>query len=437
MENLEGGNGMLVDEAVNLDVNSFASSDISLASEGYYDGMSASYWEEDPFDDKSTLSSEEEDFLDMEFESHNEASTGLQSNGKLEEYEDSDEESERLEFEDSLNLTMMTTNRGTIMIEAKGAVTLQKCGHLEMFSRLQKSLPVPFVTNLLVLTNPLCLKQLKFCQISFSGSILEFEEFAKTLCCMQSLEQLHFVDCCLLNTSGSRPLDTILHGISTHGALPKLRHLELYAVDIDLEPVGSSLSAAALGHLVRNKPSLTEISFEDLTLGDEHVIEMARAVENHKKLKKLKLWGCAVGDRGMVAMARMLERNNCVEELEFSYNDIGEVGCIAVAKALVHQNNKLKDLRLVKNDRIVKGGKGYLALLEMVELNHTIETLLLQPPPQSDADLAFYLFVNRRRYLLEDENTTKSELLDVLCSRQREPTFLFHFLKAKPALFEC
>lgn len=423
---------MLVDEEENLDVNSIASSDISI--ESGYDEMSASYGEEDPFDDNSTLASEEEDVLDVEFENHTETYAKLQAQGKLEEHEESDEESECLEFEDSLNLTMMTTDSGTIMIEAKGSVTIQRCGHLEVFSRLQKSLPVPFVTNLLMLTNPLCLKQLKFCQISFSGSIQVFEEFAQTLRGIQSLEKLHFVDCCLVNTSGSRPLDTILHGISVTGALPKLRHLELYAVDIDLEPMGSSLSAGALGQLVRNKPSLTEISFEDLTLGDEHVIELAGAMENHKKLTKLKLWGCAVADRGMVGMARMLERNDCIEELEFSYNDIGEVGCIAVAKAL-HQNCTLKDLRLVKNDRIVYGGKGYLALLEMVELNHTIETLLLKPPPQSDANLAFFLFVNKHRYLLEEENTTKSQLLDVLCSHQGEPTFLFHFLKATPALF--
>ena len=111
----------------------------------------------------------------------------------------------------------------------------------------------------------------------------------------------------------------------------------------------------------------------------------------------------------MVALSSMLEKNTGVQHLDLSYNEIGDIGCTAVAKSL-HVNKTLKALKLVRNENFVAEGKGYEALLEMMKWNHNIEELLLQPSPEVDSDLSFYLFVNRHRYLLENDNITRPTL---------------------------
>lgn len=339
-----------------------------------------------------------------------------------------------MEHADSLSVTVVTSLTGQITMELGSAVPFQKSGHLTITSRLDRSLPVTLITSMLLLANPHCLKELTISQVALSGNDREFQDFALSIRYLCNLEELHLVDCCLLNDNGARPLDTIIYGISScKEALPKLHHIELYAVDIDREPVGSFLSPAALAYLVQNKPSLIKLSLEDLTFEDEHVIELAQALTTNTTLKYLKLWGCAVLDGGASALARMLETNASIEQVDLSYNEIGNVGCVALASSL-HVNKTLKTLKLVRNKSILLGSKGYEALLEMMKWNHNIEELVLQPSQEVNSDLKFYLFVNRHRYLLENENISKGQLVDMLHTHRSDATFLFHFLKAKPAL---
>ena len=361
---------------------------------------------------------------------------------------------------DALSVTVVTTDAGLITLEIGGTVPLQECGHLTIMSRLERSLPVSFVTNLLLLASPQRMIELTLSQVALSGNDREFEDFALALRYLSGLEELHLIDLCLLNDHGTRPLDTILYGISDRpnvtsdsismqkqGAfLPNLHHIELYAVDIDREPVGDFLSPAALAHLVRNKASLVKLSLEDLTFADEHVVALAQALEDTSttmtstcsstptsNLKYLKLWGCAVLDQGAVALGHMLEKNTSIEMLDLSYNEIGNVGCVSMANSL-HANKSLKALRLVRNESIVQGGEGYEALLEMTKWNHNMVELLLQPSEEVDSDLGFLLFVNRHRGVLDNDNISKHELVDMMHSHQNDTTFLYHFLKAKPAL---
>ena len=360
-----------------------------------------------------------------------------------------------MEHADALSVTVVTTNTGDITLEIGGTVPLQECGHLTIMSRLERSLPVSFVTNLLLLANSQCMKELTLSQVALSGNDSEFEEFALALRCLSGLEELHLIDLCLLNDSGTRPLDTILYAISDppkaessskqQGAFfPKLHHIEMYAVDIDREPVGSFLGPAALAHLVRNKASLVKLSLEDLTLADDHVVALAQALEDSaamalssstttSNLKILKLWGCAVLDRGAVALGHMLEKNTSIELLDLSYNEISNIGCVSMAHSL-HANKTLRALKMVQNESIVQGSKGYEALLEMTKWNHNVVELLLQPSQVVDSDLGFYLFVNRHRCVLDNDNISKHQLVDMMHSHQSDTTFLYHFLKAKPAL---
>lgn len=337
-----------------------------------------------------------------------------------------------LKYEDSLNVSIISTDRGFSM-ETTGSVPLHQAGHLLIMSRLEKSLPIAIVSCIVKLLGPQCLREITFSQMSLSGTVKDFEDFTKALCLLQNMEQLHLIDCCFLNDTGARPLDTILSGLACdETVLPKLYHLELYAVDIDREPEGSFVGAAALTQFIRNKPKLRFLNCEDLTLQTCHIIELAKALESHQKLEVLKLWGCAVSDEGMVAIARMLKVNSSILNLELSCNEIGNKGCIAVAKAL-NGNRTLKELRLVRNEKIEPRGKGYEALLAMTKQNHNIEELLLQPTQEVDSDLGFYLFVNRNN-LLGDENISKERLVDLLFSHKADPTFLFLFLKAMPAI---
>ena len=440
---------MADEEGTDFDCLGSASSDISLATttsmttdeEAYEDDdilMSSAVEVEVPSLASSDLldSDDEIDIDDMGssicsdesvYDADNDNDNGIDMAG-------SDSDDTAMEHADSLSVTVVMTNTGSITMEIGGSVPLQKAGHLTIMSRLERSLPVTFVTSMLLLANPLFLKELTLSQVALSGNDREFEAFTMAIRFLCDLEELHLIDCCLLNDNGTRPLDTILYGISSsQDVLPKLHHLELYAVDIDREPVGSFLGPAALAHLVRNKTSLIKLSLEDLTLDDDHIVELAQALEINKTLKYLKLWGCAVLDRGVTALAHMMEKNTAVEQLDLSYNEIGNVGCVSLAKSL-HVTKTLKALKLVRNESILAGGKGYEALLEMMKWNHNIEELLLQPSQETDSDLGFYLFVNRHRYLLENDNISKSQLVDMMHSHRSDTTFLFHFLKAKPAL---
>lgn len=338
-----------------------------------------------------------------------------------------------LMYPDSLNISILPTG-SSFLIETRGSVALQMTGHLCIMSQLSTSLPVTILSSILRLMGPSCLQELTLSQLSLCGTIQEYEDFGKAVCFLENLEELRFVDCCLLNEQGARPLDTILYGISCDDkALPKLRRLQLYAVDIDREPDNPFLDSAALAHFIRNKPTLEHLDCEDLTLQTRHIVDLAKALETHQRIETLNLWGCAIANEGAKAIARLLKNNSSIQQLELSCNEIGNKGCVAIARAL-QSNKTLKELRLVRNEKINHGGKGYEALLEMIKWNHKIEELLLQPSGEVDSDLGFYLFVNRHRYLLEDENITKGQLVDLLFEHREDPTFLFLFLKAKPAL---
>ena len=341
-----------------------------------------------------------------------------------------------LKYQDSLNVSILACGQQGFEVDTKGTVPIHQAGHMFIMSSLERPLPVTFISSMLRMLSPIFLRELTFSQISLRGTVQEYTDLSKALCLLENMEEFHMIDCCLLNDAGARPLDTILYGISCDDkTLPKLQHLQLYAVDIDREPAGSFLCPHALPRLIRSKPSLRYLNCEDLTLETRHIEELARALESHQSLEKLNLWGCAIGNQEAKAVARLLSHNSSIHHLELSCNEIGNEGCIALAEAL-HTNKSLKELRLVRNESIRHGGNGYQALLEMMRWNHTIEQLLLEPSEEVDSDLGFYLFVNRHRYLLEDDNVTKLELVDLLFSHREDPTFLFLFLKAKPALCE-
>jgi len=436
------------------DVSCYASSDISLGSDDGCDEV------EDMdgdviMTDSLSAAADNDDENDTASSSTSSSRSSSMSNGYQPDLFEDDDDDTNMQYEDSLSLNVVITNRGTVMVEAKGSVPLQKAGHLTIMSRLEQSLPVSFVTNILLLANPTCIKELRFSQVALLGDDREFEEFALAIRTFSNLEELHLVDCSLLNDRGARPLDTLLIALASPAVvpaptssssytteepetipievLPKLHLIELYAVDIDREPVGSFVTPSALSYLIHNKTSLTRLDCQDLTFQDEHIIEMAAALETNTTLRYLSLWGCTVGDRGMVALSSMLEKNTGVQHLDLSYNEIGDIGCTAVAKSL-HVNKTLKALKLVRNEKFVAEGEGYEALLEMMKWNHNIEELLLTPSPEVDSDLGFYLFVNRHRYLLENDNITRRQLVDMLHSHRNDSTFLFHFLKAKPTL---
>ena len=163
-------------------------------------------------------------------------------------------------------------------------------------------------------------------------------------------------------------------------------------------------------------------------------MHLAQALAFNTSLQYLKLWGCAVKDAGVTMLACMLDTNTTLQQLDLSYNDqVTDAGYTALTQSL-HSNKTLKGLKLVRyGDAITP--KGYKEVMQLFQKNHTIEELLLQPAPQDDfSNLEFYLFLNQHRYLVENENITRRELVEQLSSHRNDLTFLFLFLKAKPSL---
>ena len=74
------------------------------------------------------------------------------------------------------------------------------------------------------------------------------------------------------------------------------------------------------------------------------------------------------------------------------------------------------------------------AVVKMMTRNPAIVELLLQASPQVEAELGLCLFVNQHRELLENENISKKQLVDLLSLHVMDHTFLFLFLRAKPEL---
>jgi Ran GTPase-activating protein (RanGAP) involved in mRNA processing and transport len=344
----------------------------------------------------------------------------------------SGDEEEATQRADSMTLTLISTAHGTVKVVVEGTTPLHSVANLTIESSLVKAIPAQYVSFVLETSNQRRIKTLRLSQVALMGTDYDFQKLTATIRSLTNLESLHLVDCYLLdNDSTSRPLEQLLYGISEPGALPLLRHLELYAVDIEIEQAGSFLSVGALAHLVQHKPSLTRLSLEDLTLENEHVMHLARALAFNKNLTHLKLWGCAVEDVGVTALAAMLVTNTALQQMDLSYNEVTDVGYTALARSL-QVNKTLQVLKLVRCGDITP--EGYKAILELFQWNHNIKELLLHPAPQHDSNLGFYLFVNQHRYLVENENMTKSQLVDLLFAHRNDPTFLFLFLKAKPSL---
>lgn len=397
-----------MEEATNTDYEmSSCASDISLA-------------------DTATMSDEDSGY-DSSKEEDGEEDDTMSTNSSDE------EEDNNHNMANSLNLALIATAVGTVRVEVEGTTPLQSAANLTIQSSLSRALPVQYATYVLETSSPQHVKSLTLSQMALRGSDHDFQKLTAALRALKRLEGLHLVDCYLVddNDTDTRPLDTLLRGISEPGALPNLRHLELYAVDIDLEPAGSFLSVGTLAHLVQHKQSLTKLSLEDLTLDNGHTIHLARALAFNKNLTHLKLWGCAVEDAGVKGLASMLITNSTLQELDLSYNDVTDAGYTALANAL-QVNKTLQVLKLVRCGDITS--EGYEAILELFQWNHNLKELLLHPAPQHDSNLGFYLFVNQHRYLVENENITKRQLVDLLYSHRHDPTFLFLFLKAKPSL---
>lgn len=337
-----------------------------------------------------------------------------------------------MDLEERLSLTFLATSEGTFKMGVEGSTPLRRAEHLTIQSSLDNALPVDFVSHAIQSASPQHVQSLTLSQIALDGSENDFRKLTAAIQSLKRLESLHLIDCYFPHNARP-PLDGLLYGLATKGVLPSLRHVELNAVDIDAESAASFLDDAVLAYLVLYKPSLTRLSLEDMNLSKAHITHLAKALSFNKNLQHLKLWGCAVEDPGAVALASMLVTNTTLRWLDISYNDLTDVGYNALANAL-HVNKTLKGLELVKCGDI--SHKGYKAILEVFQWNHNIEQLHLQPSPSEDSNLAFHLFVNQHRYLVENENISKRHLVDLLASRQQDPTFLFLFLKAMPSLCE-
>jgi hypothetical protein len=332
------------------------------------------------------------------------------------------------------------------MMEVLSKAPTQQLRRLSLVSRLEWSLPLTAVARILKRSH--LLTSMSLSSVAFEGTKQDFDYFCDCLRFHPSLKEVHMVDCCLVDQSIL--IDPLLRALAV---ISTLETVEIYAMDLERDSSVNLMSPSALGALCRSH-SITTLSLDDLDLSENHVRELANALKSNDAMTSLTLWDCNLSDKSGVMLAEMLQVNTHLEKMDVSFNELSNGAYTAIADAL-RVNETLWSLSLHGNcsqlrrkqpgnsrrvsipQRCTTKSHGYAALVQTLKChNQVLEELVLDT--EEDPRIVLYLTINRNRYLLQDDQVQRRQLVDCL-SEYNDPegrnlSFVYYLLQTNPEL---
>ena len=290
------------------------------------------------------------------------------------------------------------------------------------------------------------------------GSRSQFQALAKALQSHPALEEICFTWCSVsIQVEASRTQPTrITYNDNRNNinntfeplaaAIASIPTLQL--VEISETEIPSSWTGASLRQFCESKYLQVLRIRGGRFLGDQDIAQMVNALQSNTILKELWILSCDFRLQSRVgpeALAKMLRVNTSLEVLGLNRLS-GKEHAITIAEAL-HSNTSLRALHLCLRDGV--NNQICDSYAKLMEDNYVLEkmsggftTNRVGCRGKSDSDIAalqidFYLKLNRngRRFLLQHENSNRTQWLNALCSQKEDLSAVFYLLSKNPSLF--
>lgn len=304
-------------------------------------------------------------------------------------------------------------------------ITLEAVAALENLTKLDLvdfdggNLPVQGLA--VVFRNAKKLNSLRIDSVRMSGTRQEFAQFVKELKGHPSLSEIHLVGCL-----PSRETEMIQCMAEALASLGTLRVVEI--VETRFSPY-DSWSGNALADICKS-PTLKILRVRGVRfLRDDHIILMAKALQNHNSLEELSLL-CDIGERAVEAICEMLRENQSLQVVCLNRIMEGKQSAdIARALAL---NTTVRELHLYFRYCVLEHLRS--AFLELMEKNYTLEKLA---GGWVCSNLNLYLKLNkagRKQLLGSDAKPSASDWIDLMASQQEDVASVYYLLSQNPTL---
>ena len=147
---------------------------------------------------------------------------------------------------------------------------------------------------------------------------------------------------------------------------PELPLTKLDIYESDMGDDGAKLLAA----IIKNKTSITTVSFTNSKIGDEGTKALAEAIKNNPdcSIKELVFYGNSIGTDGAKALAELLTTKTSITKLDLSNNRVTTEGIKALVDA-IKSNNSITSLILNSNSIDDEGAK---SLAELIQTSVTV-----------------------------------------------------------------
>jgi hypothetical protein len=241
-----------------------------------------------------------------------------------------------------------------------------------------------------------------------ASSSCAFDELAEALVRSTALKEFRLIKCRLTEeTRKVCTLDPLIQGLAK---LPNLREIELSATK--MSALGG-LSTRSISQLFRSS-SLVALSLRNFDLSEEAVLEIANSLLQHNVL------------------------NNCDHHPTHKLKESTRKCDHLKPTSIQSHSSQVKHLKLSG----VGGAASMLAkpireaFHNVLESNYMLETLFLFDERNLQAEIQFYLKLNRlgRSLLLERSHASQKEWIDILVQVSDDLDCLFYFLSMNPLL---
>jgi Ran GTPase-activating protein (RanGAP) involved in mRNA processing and transport len=139
----------------------------------------------------------------------------------------------------------------------------------------------------------------------------------------------------------------------------------------------TSESLGILSTILNGNQTLKELDLSHNRLSDEGIQILSEVLSlNTCAIKELDLSSNGITDKGAEYLSNMLRKNRKLKSLILNKNDISNDGLIFLANALIHDNQKLKQLKLESNPFITR--TGVINVLNLLRNNPTLEDIYVK-----------------------------------------------------------
>ena len=251
------------------------------------------------------------------------------------------------------------------------------------------------------------LELLEFGCIEFAGTPEDFRKLSDTIKVNASIRIFYMIDFSFSGDNGD--INKIVESLA---CLPTLEVVKLEVTSSRRRSLCGSeaamlrpsvqLSGLSLAALVKSK-ALRELQLNRMQLKLRDYEMLAAALNESPALTSLSIPNCELTDDACSSLAVAIANVNCrLKEIDFSCNKLSDEGCILIASAL-KGNTSVNMLRLWGNIKI--SNSGFLALVEMLEVNCHLERVPLMAPIEFGTKIDAALNKNRSAKIAKITNS--------------------------------